>query len=48
MLADAQTLSALSPTLPLFPGLAVALAVLAFHLLADGLRERLDPQREAR
>jgi peptide/nickel transport system permease protein len=43
MLADAQTLTALSPTLALFPGLAVALAVLAFHLLADGLRERLDP-----
>jgi len=48
MLADAQTLTALSPTLALFPGLAVALAVLAFHLLADGLRERLDPQGAAR
>lgn len=45
MLADAQTLTALSPTLALFPGLAVALAVLAFHLLAAGLRERLDPHR---
>ncbi|MBL8278389.1 MAG: ABC transporter permease [Pelomonas sp.] len=48
MLADAQTLTALSPTLALFPGLAVALAVLAFHLLADGLRERLDPHRSPR
>lgn len=48
MLADAQTLTALAPTLALFPGLAVALAVLAFHLLADGLREWLDPHREAR
>ncbi len=46
MLADAQTLTALSPTLALFPGLAVALAVLAFHLLAAGLRERLNPHRE--
>lgn len=48
MLADAQTLTALSPTLALFPGLAVALAVLAFHLLADGLREWFDPHREVR
>ena len=48
MLADAQTLTALSPTLALFPGLAVALAVLAFHLLAAGLRERLDPHRRHR
>lgn len=48
MLADAQTLTALSPTLALFPGLAVALAVLAFHLLAGGLRQRLNPHREAR
>ena len=46
MLADAQTLTALSPTLALFPGLAVALAVLAFHLLAGGLRQRLDPHGE--
>jgi len=43
MLADAQTLTALSPTLALFPGLAVALSVLAFHLLAQGLRQQLDP-----
>jgi peptide/nickel transport system permease protein len=44
MLADAQTLTALAPTLALFPGLAVALAVLGFNLLGDGLRERLDPR----
>jgi peptide/nickel transport system permease protein len=44
MLADAQTLSALAPTLALFPGLAVMLAVLGFNLLGDGLRDRLDPR----
>jgi peptide/nickel transport system permease protein len=48
MLADAQTLTALSPTLALFPGLAVALAVLAFHLVAEGLRERLNPHGDGR
>jgi len=26
-----------------FPGLAIALTVLAFNLLGDGLREALDP-----
>ncbi len=44
MLADAQTLTALAPTLALFPGLAVMLAVLGFNLLGDGLRDRLDPR----
>ena len=28
----------------LFPGLAIALTVLSFHLLGDGLRDRLDPR----
>ena len=28
-----------------FPGLAIALTVLGFGLLADGLRDRLDPRR---
>ncbi|WP_082938336.1 ABC transporter permease [Mitsuaria sp. 7] len=44
MLADAQTLTALAPTLAVFPGLAVALSALAFQLLGDGLRERLNPR----
>ncbi|MCH7344804.1 ABC transporter permease [Pelomonas sp. CA6] len=46
MLADAQTLSALAPTLALFPGLAIVLAVLGFNLLGDGLRDRFDPRRQ--
>ena len=44
MLAEAQTLTALAPTLAVFPGLAVAVSALAFQLLGDGLRERLDPR----
>jgi peptide/nickel transport system permease protein len=28
----------------LFPGLAIALTVLAFNLLGDGLRDALDPR----
>jgi peptide/nickel transport system permease protein len=38
MLSDAQTLTALAPSLALFPGLAVALFVLGLTLLSSGLR----------
>ena len=49
MLADAQTYMARAPTLAVFPGLAIALAVLGFNLLGDGLRDLLDPRlRRAR
>ena len=35
--------------LALFPGLAIAIAVLGFNLLGDGLRDLLDPRlRQAR
>jgi peptide/nickel transport system permease protein len=40
MLNEAQTLTALSPTLALFPGLAVLLFVLGLNLLGEGLRSR--------
>jgi peptide/nickel transport system permease protein len=40
MLDEAQTLTALAPTLALFPGLAVLLFVLGLNLLGDGLRHR--------
>ncbi|MGC1524026.1 MAG: ABC transporter permease [Steroidobacteraceae bacterium] len=40
MLNEAQTLTALSPTLALFPGLAVLLFVLGLNLLGEGLRQR--------
>ncbi|MSO70955.1 MAG: ABC transporter permease [Alphaproteobacteria bacterium] len=47
MLYDAQTLLALQPTLALFPGLAIMLAVLGLNLLGDGLADRLDPRLRA-
>jgi len=40
MLNEAQTLTALAPTLALFPGCAVVLFVLGLNLLGDGLRQR--------
>jgi peptide/nickel transport system permease protein len=44
MLRDAQNFLALSPWYALFPGTAIALAVLGFNLLGDGLRDVLDPR----
>lgn len=35
----------IAPHVALFPGLAMALSVLGFNLLGDGLRDRLDPRR---
>lgn len=43
MLRDSQTYFGQRLTLALFPGLAIALAVLGFNLLGDGLRDALDP-----
>ena len=34
----------IAPWAALFPGLAIALAVLGFNLLGDGLRDALDPR----
>jgi len=44
MLAEAQTFMEISPRLAIFPGLAIAVAVLGFNLLGDGLRDLLDPK----
>ena len=44
MLNSAQRFMTQAPWLALFPGLAVFLAVLAFNLLGDGLRDALDPR----
>jgi peptide/nickel transport system permease protein len=44
MLRDAQNFLLLSPWYALFPGAAIALAVLGFNLLGDGLRDVLDPR----
>ena len=44
MLNEAQTFMDISPWLAIFPGMAIALAVLGFNLLGDGLRDLLDPR----
>lgn len=43
MLYDAQRHVFTTPTLTVWPALAIGLAVLGFNLLGDGLRDRLDP-----
>jgi peptide/nickel transport system permease protein len=48
MLNDAQTFLSRAPLLAVFPGLAIAIAVLGFNLLGDGLRDLLDPRRQGR
>ena len=44
MLNEAQTFMGTSPLLAIFPGVAIALAVMGFNLLGDGLRDMLDPK----
>jgi peptide/nickel transport system permease protein len=44
MLSESQTLLDQAPLLAFWPGLSIALAVLGFNLLGDGLRELLDPK----
>ena len=44
MLRDAQQFLFVEPLQALWPGLAIALAVLGFNLLGDGLRDHLDPR----
>ncbi|WP_409410954.1 ABC transporter permease [Bradyrhizobium jicamae] len=44
MLNDAQTLLFQSPMLAVYPGAAIAIAVLGLNLLGDGLRDLLDPR----
>ncbi|MCU0602949.1 MAG: ABC transporter permease [Desulfobacterales bacterium] len=44
MLNEAQTFMDTNPWMAIFPGLAIAWAVLGFNLLGDGLRDTLDPK----
>ena len=44
MLFDAQSLMFLAPMQAVYPGIAIALAVLGLNLLGDGLRDALDPR----
>lgn len=46
MLGDAQTYLGQAPWMAIAPGLAVAIAVLGFNLLGDGLRDKFDPRVE--
>lgn len=50
MLEEARDLATLqsAPHALIFPGVAIALTVLAFNFLGDGLREYLDPRQRAR
>jgi len=48
MLSDAQTLMHQAPLLAVWPGMAIACAVLGLNLLGDGLRDLLDPRMRAR
>jgi peptide/nickel transport system permease protein len=48
MLAEAQMLMFQAPRLAVYPGLAIALAVLGLNLLGDGLRDLLDPRLSRR
>ena len=45
MLNSAQRFLTQAPWLAVFPGMAIFLAVLAFNLVGDGLRDALDPRR---
>ncbi|MFC4005183.1 ABC transporter permease [Prauserella oleivorans] len=48
MLQESQELLAVDARLALVPGAAIAIAVLGFNLLGDGLRDRFDPRLEVR
>jgi len=44
MLKEAQAFLGTNPWFAIFPGVAIALTVLGFNLLGDGLRDLLDPK----
>ena len=44
LLADGRTYMAIAPHLLYFPGLMIALTVIAFNLFGNGLRDALDPR----
>ncbi|MBL8133993.1 MAG: ABC transporter permease [Anaerolineae bacterium] len=48
MLNEHRALAENAPWLILYPGMAIALAVLGFNLLGDGLRDVLDPRLRGR
>jgi len=48
MIADGAPYLASAPWTTLFPGLAIALVVMALNAVADALRDALDPRQETR
>jgi len=48
LIAEGRTVFQIAPHIVFFPGLALALTVLAVNLLGDGLRDVLDPRFERR
>jgi peptide/nickel transport system permease protein len=44
MLQESQQFLGTYPMLAVWPGSAIAIAVLGFTLLGDGLRDRFDPK----
>ena len=48
MIEEARQFFANYPHILFFPGAAIALTVLAFNFIGDGLREYLDPKQRAR
>lgn len=48
IIAEGRTVFQIAPHIVLFPGLALAITVLAVNLLGDGLRDALDPRFERR
>jgi len=48
MLSASRDLISRAPWMMIFPGLAIAITVLGFNLLGDGVREALDPRQRLR
>ena len=48
MLNVARTYMEILPSMAIFPGLAIAILVLGFNFLGDGLRDVLDPRLRER
>lgn len=48
MLADGRDYMTENPAIVIFPGLAIAIAVLSFNLIGDGIRDWVDPRRRPR
>ncbi len=48
MIEEARQFFSTSPHVLFFPGVAIALTVLAFNFIGDGLREYLDPKQRTR